>query len=131
MEQLVIDISDKIEALGILFANLMEGFPLNELPQSELNIITYEQQDPIISSAENSLYLSAAINHVPGDAQSGEHRETICPQTESPSIWMGCNAHPDNGWRPGPVWHQHCTPGRFQIAGGRRGAFKIVALKKG
>src|SRR5665647_1326839 len=109
MDQMVIDISDKIEELGILFANLIEGCPLNELLQSDLNYIIYEQQDPTLSSTENSLYLSEAINDVPGDAQPGEYRKTICTAAESLTIWMGCNAHPDNGWRPGAVWHQHYT----------------------
>src|SRR5215210_4760657 len=112
MDQLVIDISDKIEELGILFANLIEDFPF-QLLQSDLNNITYEQQDPVLSSTENSLYLSEAVNDVQGDAQSGEHRKTICPAAESPAICMGFNAHQDNGWGPGPVWHQHFPQGRL------------------
>ncbi len=77
MDQLVIDISDKMEELAILFANLIEDFPINEYIHSS-NFTQNEQQDPIFSSAENGLHLSETIHHAPGNAQSGEHRSSIC-----------------------------------------------------
>src|ERR1019366_7558849 len=119
MDQLVIDISDKIEVLGILFANLIEGCPLNELLSSDLNNITYEQQDPVISSTQNCVYLSETVDNVPGDAQYRKHRAPICATAESPAIWMGSDSHPDNGWRPWSIGNQHYTQGRFQITGSR------------
>jgi len=117
MEHLVIDISDILEELGILFANLIEDFPVNEYihsPNLEVN-----EQDPIISPTENGLHLSEAVNHAPGNAQPGEHRYTICTQTESPGVWMGFNTDPGPGWRSGAIWQQYIAQEGFQVAGGR------------
>src|SRR6266542_6666870 len=119
MDQLLIDISDIIEELGILFANLIEDYPLNELLQSDLNNITYEQQDPILSSTENCLHLPEAVYDVPGDAQHREYRKTICTPAESLTIWMGSNTYSDNGWRPGTVGNQYYARGGLQITSSR------------
>lgn len=104
MSLLVIDISDKIEELGILFANLLEDCPLNESIQLQdnLNSNDHEQQDPISSPAENSLRLPQAIDHAPGYAQPGEYRAAICPQPESHRLWMDPFASPYPGWGPWP-----------------------------
>ena len=55
MEQSVIDISDILEELGILFANLIEDFPLNEYIHSP-NIEVNERQDPAFSQTEDGLH---------------------------------------------------------------------------
>src|SRR5665647_1211150 len=83
MDQPVIDISDIIEELGILFANLLEDFPVNEYIHSP-NILVNEQQDPVFSPTENGLHLPEAVHHVPGHAQPGEYQPSICARTESP-----------------------------------------------
>jgi hypothetical protein len=119
MSLLVIDISDKIEELGILFANLLEDCLFNESVQLQydLNRNDHEQQDPISSPAENSLCLPQAIDHVPGYAQSGEYRAGICPQPESHRLWMESFTSPDPGWRSWPFGQQYCRTGRLQDPG--------------
>ena len=119
MSLLVIDISDKIEELGILFANLLEDCPLNESIQLQDNSNSndHEQQDSIFSPAENSLCLPQAIDHVPGYAQPGEHRATICPQPESHRLWMEPFTSPGSGWGPWPFGEQYCRTGRLQDPG--------------
>lgn len=119
MELLVIDISDKIEELGILFANLLEDCPFNENIQVQdyLNSIHYEQQNSIFSPAENSLYLPQAIDYVPGHAQPREHRAAICPKPESHRLWMEPFTSPDTRWRPWPIGQQYSSTGRLQDSG--------------
>ena len=118
MEHLVIDISDILDELGVLFANLIEDFPINEYIDSS-TLVTNESQNPIISSTEDGLHLSEAINNAPGNAPPGEHRSSICTQTESHGVWVGCNKHPDPGWRPGTIRQQYYPTGGLQITGGR------------
>ena len=118
MDQLVIDISDIMEELGILFANLIEDFPINEYIHSP-NFIQNERQDSIISSTEIGLHLSETIHHVSGDAQPGEHRSSIFTTTKSPAIWMGYNTNTHHGWGPGPIGQQYHQQGRLQITGSR------------
>ncbi len=118
MEQPVIDISDILEELGILFANLIEDFPVNEYIHSP-NILANERQNPIFSPTENGIHLSEAVNHAPGNAQPREYRSSIRSRAESPAIWMGLNQHTNPRWRPGSIRQQYFPPGGFQIAGGR------------
>src|SRR4030042_2848333 len=118
MEQPVIDISDILEELGILFANLIEDFPVNEYIH-ESNLLVNEQQDPIFSPTENGLHLSETVNHAPGNAQHGEHQSSICSRAESPAIWMGFNTYSCSGWGSGTIRQQHFPPAGFQVAGGR------------
>src|SRR2546428_4419652 len=108
MSLLVIDISDKIEELGILFANLLEDCLLNESIQSQYDLNNdYEQQDSSSPPAENSLCLPSPVDHVPGDAQPGEYRAAICPRSESHRLRMEPFTSTGSGWRPGPFGQQY------------------------
>lgn len=118
MEQLVTDIPGIIEKLGILFANLLEDFPLNEYIHSP-NILDYERQDPSFSPTKNGLYLLKAVNHVPGYAQPGKYQPAICTPGESPSIGVGPFQYPDPGFGPGTIRESYHGQGGLQITGGR------------
>jgi hypothetical protein len=72
-----VDLKDKLDALAILFANLLEECTQEDHkvhPLSDPKSTIYESQDTTSSQTAVGLRLPATVNHVSSNPSPAEHR---------------------------------------------------------
>src|SRR5215469_15730374 len=107
-----------LDMAGKLVANFLQSW-LQAGPDQEPRAPQrlHDNQDPTTSSSEDGLHLSAPVDPGPSAPSSGEHRQAVRLEGQSPEPGLAQRPDPPAGPGLGLVRHADQQPPGFQDAG--------------
>jgi hypothetical protein len=119
MAQFKVNISDIIDQLGVLFANLLEDYPFedieNENQLSTKTDIENEPENPTVSSTEVSICIPAPVHDVSSSSSQQQYGKTVCFGKQGSRAGLEEREYQNIGWRFRTIRNPDQKQGALQI----------------